>query len=188
MADRVDRLVIRPFRMRILAFIAAGAVMVSAIWIGMRLADEETYNVPFRLADQIALIGLGTLLAIAILLTARPSIVADATGVRVRNMMSTKHFDWQIIYRAAYPKGAPWAQLILADDESYPMMAIQDMDRARAVASMTALRAMLDTHAPNRPEPSPQSKAAHEAAALRAQMDRPRGRLESGGQPGAPTD
>ena len=52
----------------------------------------------------------------------------------------------------AFPEGSPWAQLILADDDTYMVMAIQAMDRQRAVDALRDVRALHRTYGP--PEPT----------------------------------
>ena len=67
----------------------------------------------------------------------------------VRNLVGEQFFPWTRVVRIAFPDGSPWAQLILADDETHMVMAIQAMDKQRAVY---ALRAVRELHA-RRPSP-----------------------------------
>ena len=57
--------------------------------------------------------------------------------------------------RIAYPQGANWAQLMMPDDETKPIMAIQAMDRGRAVTALEAVRELQTTYGPPPPTPSP---------------------------------
>src|SRR6185312_12551023 len=106
---------------------------------------------------------------------------ADRTGMWVRNVLGETYFPWPVVLRIAFPEGAHWAQVVLADDETHPLMAIQALDRDRAVGALRAVRELHAAHARAIPSPSPQAqerirrRAEAEAA---AQAARPLGRLE----------
>jgi hypothetical protein len=46
----------------------------------------------------------------------------------------------------SFPKGARWARVDLPDDEYIPLMAIQSVDKQRAVDSMDAVRTLMARH------------------------------------------
>ena len=64
--------------------LAAVAVVAIFTAVASVLRTTDT-GVVFRLADQVAMVLLGVLLAAGILLLARPRVRADAEGVEVRN-------------------------------------------------------------------------------------------------------
>lgn len=172
-------LVIRPRRVVIYGLIAAAAVIATMLVVVLLLETElEKQN--FRWIDRIGLLGMGFVAGGFAMLGARPRLRADAAGVWVRNIMGEKFFPWQWIERIAFPQGAHWAQLILPDDETYPVMAVQSMDKHRAVASLTALREVFDKYAPAHND-DPEQEAAMRAlrqAEIAAAASRPLGRLE----------
>jgi hypothetical protein len=49
----------------------------------------------------------------------------------------------------SFPVGARWARVDLPDDEYVPAMAIQAIDKERAVAAMDSVRALLARYRPD---------------------------------------
>ncbi len=170
----------RPRRVTVYGAIAATAVLVTMVVIGLLLRGMDD-GVTFRVADQVGLIGVGAFAAGIIMLVARPRMRADASGIWVRNILGEVHFPWAVVVRIAFPPGAHWAQVVLADEETHPLMAIQAMDRSRAIDALREVRALHELHRPTSPKPSPEAaerarrQAQAEAAAAAA---RPLGRLE----------
>ena len=168
---------IRPRRIIVYAAIASGVVLTTMVVVGLLLRGASR-GVHFRVADQIGLIGIGVLLSAAIMTAARPRARADEHGLRIRNVIGERFFGWDQVVRIAFPPGSPWAQLILADDEAHPVMAIQVMDRQRAVEGLRAVRDLFDYYGPPLPpQPSAEALAAREQSERDAYR-RPLGRLE----------
>lgn len=173
-------LVVRPRRISIYGAIAAAVVLGSMIVIGILLRGTND-GVQFRAFDQIGLISVGVFGAAAIMLVARPRLRADERGIAVRNVLGETYFPWSAVVRIAFPPGSHWAQVVLADDETHPLLAIQAMDEQRAVDALRALREWHARCAPEQPAPSPDAadrmrrRMQAEAAAAAA---RPLGRLE----------
>ncbi len=177
MTDDPVLLLVRPRRIAIYAGIASALVLATMVVIGLLLRGTSA-GVQFRVSDQIGLIGVGVLMAAIIMTAARPRLRVFATGLGVRNVFGEKLFPWEGIVRVAFPEGSPWAQLILADDDTYMVMAIQAMDRQRAVNALREVRALHEKYRPPQPPtPSPEALAAREASA-REEYRRPLGRLE----------
>lgn len=163
-------LTVRPRRIAIYAAIGAAAVVAVGIFVALKLRSSDT-GVIFRTSDALAMAGLGLLFAGGLMLTARPRLRADAAGLRVRNIVGERFVPWPVVERIAFPEGAVWAQLELADDEVMSVMAIQSMDKERAVVALHGVRALHDRYAP------PTSR--RERAPLPAEdPNRPLGRLE----------
>ena len=174
-------LVVRPRRITIYCAISASVVLVAMIVVGLLLLHSTGDGVHFRVADQVGLIGVGVVLAAGIMTGARPRLRVDATGLWVRNVLGEAFFDWAVIVRVAFPEGSHWAQLLLADDERYPVMAIQALDRERAVAALRRVRELMAQYAPPPPVLSPQALEAarrREEEELARAAQRPLGRLE----------
>jgi hypothetical protein len=106
---------------------------------GVFLRESDT-GVYFRLSDQVAMVGIGLLLALGALWFTRPRVRADRDGVEVRNMLGARRFAWSEVEQVSFPDGSPWARLELPHDEYVPMVAIQALDGERAVAAMRELR------------------------------------------------
>jgi hypothetical protein len=132
-------LVIRPWRT---AWISSGlAVVLLAVFavVSVLLRASHT-GVIFRFSDQVAMMGVGLVLAAGALLFATPRVRADATGVDVRNVLAGRRFAWEEVRSVSFPDGAWFARLELAEDEYYAVFAIQAFDRERAVGAVRALR------------------------------------------------
>ncbi|AXB48276.1 PH domain-containing protein [Amycolatopsis albispora] len=107
--------------------------------VAVLLRQSDT-GVIFQTADQVAMIGIGVLLAGLTMLFALPKAVADAEGVSVRNVWGTRRFSWAEVLSVSFPDGASFARLELPEDEYYSVLAVQAVDRERAVAAVRALR------------------------------------------------
>ena len=140
-ADTADTVVVRPRKTMIVAWVCAVVVFALFVVVAVVLRTADT-GVFFRLADQIAMAAIGALIAGGVLLLARPRVRADAEGIEVRNIASTRWLAWSDVERVAFPDGASWARLDLADDEYLHVMAVQAVDGERSVAVMRELRAL----------------------------------------------
>ncbi len=178
MTERTILLRVRPRRITGYATVATVLVVGSMIVVGVLLQRSDD-GVTFGVADQIGLIGIGLIFgALIMIASARPLLTVDERGLRVRNMVGQRTVQWALVHRISFPDGAQWPLLVLADDETYPIMAIQAMDRNNAVDALKILRGLFDRFATNRPEPTPEAKAARAAELARQERDRPLGRLE----------
>lgn len=135
------RVVVRPRKVLIAAWVGSSAVLVLFVVVAVVLRTSET-GVFFRFADQVALVLMGLLIAGGVLLLARPRVVADADGIEVRNVVFNRRFPWGSVVRVAFPDGASWARLDLPDDEYVAVLAIQAVDGARAVDAIRKVRAL----------------------------------------------
>lgn len=139
MAAPVERVEFRPRRSIWMASICAVAVIVALTLVGIFLRESDTGAV-FGVADQVAMIVLGVLIAAGIMLWAMPRVRADAEGVEVRNVLVKRRFAWSEVLSVSFPDGASWARLELPEDEYYAVMAVQAVDREHAVEAVRALR------------------------------------------------
>jgi hypothetical protein len=163
-------LTVRPRRIAIYAAIGASAVIAVGLFVAVKLRSSDT-GAFFRTSDAVAMAGLGLLFAAGLSLLARPRLRADATGLRVRNIIAERFVPWPVVERIAFPEGAVWAQVELADDEVMSLMAIQRMDKERAVVALREVRAL---HARFAPAQSSRTRPPVPAG----DPDRPLGRLE----------
>ena len=131
--------VFRPKKIRRVAWACAVGLVAVFTVVGLLLGQTPT-GVIFRTSDQVAMILLGFLLAGGVLLLTRPRVTADASGVDVRNVVTSHHFEWKDVLSVSFPDGAAWARLELPEDEYISVMAVQAVDREYAVSSVRALR------------------------------------------------
>ena len=172
--DREILLQVRPRKITIYACVAAFAVVATMVVIGLLLRDTNE-GVAFRTADQIALIGIGLVIGGAMLTITRPRLRVDRQGLRIRNMLGEDLVPWALVVRVSYPVGAPWAQVLMPDDEIKPLMAIQAMDRGRAVDALDKVRALQAQYGP---PPTQRKPAPPNPAEEWQEHSRPLGRLE----------
>jgi hypothetical protein len=121
------------------------AVLVIVVFtvVALALAGGPEGSAQFRLADQVAMVVLGALVATAVLAFTRARVVGDASGVRVRNVLGEKVVPWQVVREVRLDDGASWASLELQDDETVALLGIQSNDGDRAVEAVLGLRALL---------------------------------------------
>lgn len=131
--------VVRPRKIRRVAIPAAIVVLAACTVAGVLLQRSNT-GVIFRVSDQVAMIGIGVILAACILLPLRPRLRADDEGMEVRNAVSTHRFSWSEVVAVSFPDGASCARVELPHDENKPIVAIQAIDGDRAVQAMRDLR------------------------------------------------
>lgn len=164
---------VRPRRMVWIAGAAAFVTLATAVVVGILLKASGDAGITFRTFDQVGIIGVGALMAAAMMTAALPRLRVYETGLAVRNIAGEKFYPWPLVQRITFPPGSPWAQLLLPDDEATPVLAVQAMDRGRAVRAMNELR---DLHA--RFGPAPMVRPAGAPPPVVEDPDRPLGRLE----------
>jgi Bacterial PH domain len=147
MSDDWD-LEVRPHLTPYFAYGAAAVIVISAVAVGVLLKISST-GVVFQTADQIAMALLGVILAGAVLLFARPRMRIGAPGVAVRNLFGYRLIPWSDVVGVTFPRGARWARVDLPDDEYVPVMAIQAVDKERAVDAMDRVRGLLVRYRPD---------------------------------------
>ncbi|HEX3289675.1 MAG TPA: PH domain-containing protein [Mycobacterium sp.] len=147
MSDDWD-LEVRPHLTPYFAYGAAAVIVIAAVAVGVLLKISST-GVIFQTADQIAMALLGVVIACAVLLFARPRMRIGASGVAVRNLLGYRLIPWSDVVGVTFPRGARWARVDLPDDEYVPVMAIQAVDKERAVDAMDRVRGLLDRYRPD---------------------------------------
>lgn len=130
------------------AYAAAVVLVVAHIAIGVVLKIGSS-GVVFQTADQVAMAVLGVVLAGLALLFTRPRLRVGAAGLSVRNVFSDKLIPWGDVVGVSFPVGSRWARVDLPDDEYIPIMAIQAVDKERAVHAMDAVREQLARYRPD---------------------------------------
>ena len=136
-------LVVRPRR---LTRVCVGlAVLVVALFtvVAVALGRGQDGDAAFRLADQVSMVGLGVLVALALLAFTRARVEADADGIRIRNVVGETVLPWQVVRSVRLDEGSPWASLDLHDDDTVALLAVQANDGEQAVQAVLALRALL---------------------------------------------
>jgi hypothetical protein len=139
---------LRPRLTPYVAYAVAALLIVAHIVIGLLLKIGST-GVIFQTSDQVAMAVLGVVLAGLVLLFARPRLRVGRAGLSVRNVISDRLVAWDELVGVSFPVGARWARIDLPDDEYIPLMAIQSVDKERAVAAMDTVRNLLARYRPD---------------------------------------
>jgi len=133
----------RPVR---LTRVACGvAVLIVGVFtvVAIALGGGPEGDAQFRLPDQVAMVLLGVVLACGVLSLTRARVIADAAGVRVRNVVGERLFPWQVVRAVRMDDGASWGSLDLQDDDTVALLGIQSNDGDRAIDAVLALRRLL---------------------------------------------
>ena len=138
---------VRPHLTPYFAYGAAILILAAHVVLGVLLKARST-GVVFQTADQFAIAGFGVVIAGAVLLFARPRLRVGKNGLAVRNMLGEKLIAWPDVVGVSFPMGARWARVDLPDDEYVPLMAIQSVDKERAVAAMDSVRELVSRYRP----------------------------------------
>ena len=139
---------LRPHLTPLFAYAAAFLIATVHIVAGLLLKTQSS-GVIFQTADQVALALLGLVLAAAVLLLARPRLRVGPAGLSVRNMLGDRLIPWSDTVGVSFPVGSRWARIDLPDDEYVPVMAIQAVDKNRAVDAMDTVRKLLARYRPD---------------------------------------
>jgi Bacterial PH domain len=139
---------VRPHLTPYFAYAAAFVIAAAHVVVGLLLKIKSS-GVIFQTADQVAMAGLGFVLAGLVLLFARPRLRVGAAGLSVRNLLGDRLVPWSDVVGVSFPVGARWARIDLPDDEYIPLMAIQSVDKDRAVDAMDTVRTLLSRYRPD---------------------------------------
>jgi hypothetical protein len=139
---------VRPHLTPYFAYAAAFVIAVAHIAVGLLLKIKSS-GVVFQTADQVAIGALGLVIAGFVLLLARPRLRVGAAGLSVRNLLGERLVPWPDVVSVSFPAGARWARIDLPDDEYIPLMAIQAVDKDRAVEAMDTVRTFLSRYRPD---------------------------------------
>jgi hypothetical protein len=139
---------------QLLALVAATVVGVMT-YVALTLPSSSTGVVRFHATDQVAMAGIGLVLGAAILMLGRSRVDADATGVRVRNVAGQRVLPWSMVRAVRFDRKSPWATLQLRNEDVVVVLAVQAVDRERAVRAVEGLRALLAAARAAEPTPPP---------------------------------
>jgi hypothetical protein len=139
---------VRPHLTPYFAYGAAFLIAAAHITVGFLLKIRSS-GVIFQTADQVAIGLLGVIIGCLVLLFARPRLRVGPDGMFVRNLFGYRLIPWSNVVDVSFPPGARWARVDLPDDEYIPLMAIQSVDKERAVDAMDAVRALLARYRPD---------------------------------------
>lgn len=135
-----------PRRLRTIVAVAALGVLAAMTVVALRLPSSSVGVVAFGTVDQVAMFGLGIVVAGAILLLGRPRVDADEHGVRVRNVATSQDVPWERVTAVRFEQKSSWATLLLRNGDELAVLALQASDGERAVVALRGLRSLLAAH------------------------------------------
>jgi hypothetical protein len=138
---------VSPFRPRRARIVAVSVAVVSILLFGAVGLFVPAAGAP----DRLAIAGFGVAVAWFMWRYASLAAVPSDTGLRVRNLLTTRDLDWAEIVDVHLVVGAPWVTLDLDDGDTLAVMAIQKADGAFGRAEASRLAGLVAAHAA--PEP-----------------------------------
>ncbi|SFD58902.1 PH domain-containing protein [Klenkia taihuensis] len=132
-----------PRRQRIMCGLMAAVIFTVMLVVSILLKTHTTGVIAFRTSDQVATTGLGIAMAAATVYLSRARVDADASGVRVRNIVGTHTLPWSAVRAVRFDENSPWASLLLVDDDELSVLAVQAADGERAVRAVEGMRTLL---------------------------------------------
>lgn len=136
----------RPQRLRVVCWVSAAAIVAFFAAVATALRGDTEGGGTFTVGDQLAMVGLGVLLAGGVLALTRPRVEADEHGLRIRNVVGGYELPWDVVRAVRFDDHSPWASLELLDDDTVAVMAVQANDKAYAVEAVRALRRLHAEH------------------------------------------
>jgi Bacterial PH domain len=144
-----------PRRMRQVC-VAIGVVVVAVMaYVAATLPGTTNTVVAYGTVDQVAMVGLGLVLAAGIVALGRSRVDADTERIRFRNIALGQELPWAAVRAVAFERKSPWASLVLENGDEVSLLAIQAVDGERAVAAVEGLRALHAAARANDPKPPP---------------------------------
>jgi hypothetical protein len=144
-----------PRRLRLLLVLVACVVLAVAAVVVVTLPSTTNTVVRYGVADQIALGGVGVLLAVGVLFLGRSRVDADASGVRVRNLLVRHEFPWQSVRAVRFDRKSAWGSLALENGDEISLLGLQVSDGEYAVRATEGLRALHAAARAQDPVPPP---------------------------------
>jgi hypothetical protein len=141
--------------MRLLCAVLGLVVVTVMVFVAAELKGTTNSVVSYRSSDQVAMVGLGLVLAAGIVFLGRSRVDADAAGVRVRNIVVQHQLPWQAVRAVRFDRKSAWGSLLLENGDEISLLAVQAVDKERAVRAVEGLRALHAQARANDPVPPP---------------------------------
>jgi hypothetical protein len=132
-----------PRRLRQLCVLVGAVVFAYMLYAALTLQSSSTGVVRFHAVDQVAIGGLGLVFGVVISFLGRARVDADASGVRIRNLIGGRVLPWSAVRSVRFDYKSPWASLLLRNDDEIALFAVQAVDGEHAVRAVEGLRALL---------------------------------------------
>ncbi|GLW12152.1 hypothetical protein Misp01_72800 [Microtetraspora sp. NBRC 13810] len=127
----------RPHRGRIVAYGFAAVLVAGSLVFAVVLPE------PFSLADRVAMVGLGGLIAGVLHMLGRSRVEADEQGITLVNALRVHRYSWPEVLDVTLAEGEPFAKIDFADGATIGAMGIQGSEKARAHHQAAELAALI---------------------------------------------
>lgn len=136
-----------PFAPRFVRYVAWASVVLLVVGLALVLYLAPGTNGAGYAAGDVVGLSL-VVLAGCVFLWRQATVRAtvDMTGIRVRNLLWVRSYDWPQIIAVTYGPGDPWVMLELSDGHRTAMMAIQRSDGRYAAAEVDRLVSLVTLH------------------------------------------
>jgi hypothetical protein len=141
--------------MRLLCAVLGAVVVAVMVFVAASLKETTNTVVNYRTSDQVAMVGLGLVLAAGILFLGRSRVDADTEGVRIRNVVVHHELPWQAVRAVRFERKSAWASLRLENGDEISLLAVQAVDKEYAVRAVEGLRALHAAARAKDPVPPP---------------------------------
>ncbi len=141
--------------MRLLLAVLGVIVVAVMVYVAAGLKETTNTVVNYRTSDQVAIVGIGLVLALGILFLGRSRVDADAEGVRVRNVVVHHELPWRAVRAVRFDRKSAWASLLLENGDEISLLAVQAVDREHAVRAVEGLRELRAAARADDPVPPP---------------------------------
>ena len=136
-----------PFTPRFVRYVAWASVVLVLVGLGLVLYYAPGTGGAGYTAGNV--IGLSVVVLAGCVFLWRQATVratVDMTGIRVRNLLWVRSYDWPQILAVTYGPGDPWVMLELSDGHRTAMMAIQRSDGRYAAREVDRLAMLVTLH------------------------------------------
>ncbi|WP_433255533.1 PH domain-containing protein [Streptosporangium sp. CA-135522] len=127
----------RPKKGRIVAYGFAALIMLGALSLAIYLPA------PFTLADKIAMVVLGVMIAGVLHLLGRCRVEADERGITVVNPLRVHRYEWPEVLGVTLAQSEPWAKIDFADGATIGAVGLQGSEKDRTVRQVRELSALI---------------------------------------------
>jgi cytochrome c biogenesis protein CcdA len=141
--------------MRLVLALAGAVVVAAMVVVAAGLKGTTNTVVTYRTSDQFAMVGLGLVIAAGLVFLGRSRVDADASGVRVRNVVVHHELPWQAVRAVRFERKSAWASLLLENGDEVSLLAVQAVDGEHAVRAVEGLRALRTAARASDPVPPP---------------------------------
>ncbi len=127
----------RPRKGRIVAYGFAGLVVLGALLLAVFLPP------PFTLADKVAMVVLGLMIAGVLHLLGRCRVEADEQGITVVNPLRVHRYEWPEVLAVTLTESEPWAKIDFTDGATIGALGLQGSEKDRTVRQVGELAALI---------------------------------------------